>query len=190
MDVEQPPTAQNWAIGCTAKFTATSNAFLESINHPVDPQSLYHAQLEDRLAREYGVSGLVRVTAKPVLGQANAVSVTITNASSVRIPGPVLIVFTSLPRGVALASVSGFTTAGDPFVAVSLTGLGPGQSATATLRFTAPLPPHGTAVEILAGLPQALPQLPPHVGPIIAPLAPPGEVLPPSPFVLDAPFAG
>jgi len=52
MDVEQPPTAQNWAIGCTAKFTPTSNGFLESVNQPVDPQSLYHAQLEDRLARE------------------------------------------------------------------------------------------------------------------------------------------
>jgi hypothetical protein len=185
MDVEQPPTAQNWAIGCTAKFTPTSNGFLESINHPVDPQSLYHAQLEDRLAREYGVSGRVRVTGKPVLGQANAVSVTITNVSNVRIPGPVLIVFTSLPKGVALASISGFTTAGDPFVAVSLTGLAPGQSATATLRFTAPLPSHGVSAEILAGLPQALPPLPPPPGPIIVPPTPVGEVLPPSPFLLD-----
>ena len=52
MDVEQPPTAQNWAIGCTTTFTPTSNGFLESINQPVDPRSLYHAQLEDRLARE------------------------------------------------------------------------------------------------------------------------------------------
>ena len=157
MDVEQPPTAQNWAIGCTAQFTPTSNGFIESKNQPVDPQSLYHAQLEDRLAREYGVDGLVRVTAKPLLGPANAVSVTITNASNVRIPGPVLLVFTSLPKGVALASISGQTTAGDPFVAVSRTGLAPGQSAMAAIRFTAPLPRDGVAFEVLAGLPQALP---------------------------------
>src|SRR5262249_15920326 len=103
MDVEQPPTAQNWAIGCKAKFTPTSNGFLEPINHPVDPQSLYHAQLEDRLAREFGVSSQVRVTAKPVFGQANAVSVTITNVSKAKIAGPVLIVFTSLPKGVSFA---------------------------------------------------------------------------------------
>jgi hypothetical protein len=103
------------------------------------------------------VAGLVRVTAKPLLGPANAVSVTITNTSNVRIPGPVLIVFTSLPKGVALASISGQTTAGDPFVAVSLTGLAPGQSATAACRFTAPLPSHGVTDEVLAGLTQMLP---------------------------------
>jgi hypothetical protein len=51
MDVERPPTAQNWAIGCTARFTPTSNGLIESTNHPVDPQSLYYAQVADRLAR-------------------------------------------------------------------------------------------------------------------------------------------
>jgi hypothetical protein len=168
MDVEQPPTAQNWAIGCTAKFSPTSNGFLESINQPVDPRSLYHAQLEDRLAREYGVDGLVHVTAKPLPGPAKDVSLTITNASNVRILGPVLIVFTSLREGVTLASISGQTTAGDPFVAVSLTGLAAGQSASAAFQFTAPLPDHGVAIEILAGLLQALPAVPPHPGPILA----------------------
>jgi hypothetical protein len=181
MDVEQPPTAQNWAIGCTAKFTPTSNGFLESINEPVNPHSLYHAQLEDRLAREYGTSGLVRVTARPVPSHANTFSVTITNVSNKPLSGPILIVFTSLSRGVRLAAVSGFTAAGDPFVAVSLTGLLPGQSVTAQVRFTAP-PSTGTAVEILAGLPQPLTLPPPHLGPLIAPPIPAGEVLPPSPF--------
>jgi hypothetical protein len=170
MDVERPPTAQNWAIGCTARFTPTSDGFLESNNQPVDPHSLYHAQLEDRLAREYGVAGQVRVTVKPLPGPTNPVSVTIANASKVRVPGPVLLVFTSLPEGVALASVSGRTAAGDPFVAVSLTGLAPGQSATAALRFTAPLPRQAVVVEVLAGLPQALPELPPHPGLITGPL--------------------
>jgi hypothetical protein len=181
MDVEQPPTAQNWAIGCTAKFTPTSNGFLESINQPLNPHSLYHAQLEDRLAREYGTSGLVRVTARPVPSHANTFSVTITNVSNKPLSGPILIVFTSLTKGVRLADVSGFTAAGDPFVAASLTGLLPGQSVTAQVRFTAP-PSTGTAVEILAGLPQPLTLPPPHLGPLIAPPIPAGEVLPPSPF--------
>jgi hypothetical protein len=125
--------------------------------------------LEDRLVREYSVAGLVRVTVKPLPGPANAVSVMITNDSKVRVPGPVLLVFTSLPKGVALASIGGRTTAGDPFVAVSLTGLAPGQSATAALRFTAPPPLHVVVVEVLAGLPQALPALPPHPGPMLGP---------------------
>jgi hypothetical protein len=153
MDVEQPPTAQNWAIGCTTTFTPTSNGNIESTDQPVDPQSLYHAQLEDRLAREYGVDSLVRVTTKPLPGPANAVSATITSTSNARIPGPVLLVFTSLPDGVTLASRSSRTTAGDPFVVVSQTGLAPGQSATAAFRFTTPLPRHGIAAEVLAGLP-------------------------------------
>jgi hypothetical protein len=155
MDVERPPTAQNWAIGCTARFTPTSNGFIESTNQPVEPQSLYHAQLEDRLAREYGVAGLVRVTTRPLPGSANAESVTVTNVSNVRISGPVLIVFTSLPSGVVLASIGGQTTAGDPLVVVSPTGLPPGRSATVTIRFTASLPRAGDAFEVLAGLPQA-----------------------------------
>jgi hypothetical protein len=62
MDVAQPPTAQNWAIGCTTEFGATGNGFFESRNHPVDPSSLYQAQLADRLARFYPVSSLVHVT--------------------------------------------------------------------------------------------------------------------------------
>jgi hypothetical protein len=169
MDVEQPPTAQNWAIGCTAKFTPTSSGVLESQNQPVDPQSLYHAQLEDRLAREYDVAGLVRVTVKPWLGRPGAFSVTITNTSNGSIPGPVLLVFTSLPKGVALASFSGQTTAGDPFVAVSRTGLAPRHSATAAIRFTAPLPRRWQAFEVLAGLPQPLPVPPPRPVPIVAP---------------------
>ena len=101
------------------------------------------------------MAGLVRVTASPLPGLANAESVTITNASNVRIPGAMLVVFTSMPQGVALASISGQTTAGDPFVTASLTGLAPGRSATATFQFTAPLPRHGLAFEVLAGLPQA-----------------------------------
>jgi hypothetical protein len=157
MDVEQPPTAQNWAIGCTARFTPTSNGFLESNNHQVEPHSLYHAQLEDRLGRQFGVIGQVRAAGKDVSGRRTDFSVTITNISAKSISGPILIALTSLPPGVRLASVSGYTTAGDAFVFASLTGLAPGQSVTTLVRFTAPLPSHGVGAEILAGLPQPVP---------------------------------
>jgi hypothetical protein len=190
IDVGKPPPAQNWAIGDTTTPVGTGptgTGFIESSNHPVDPNSLYQAQLEDRLARLHGVAGLVHVKATPVPGRGTDFAVTITNVSKVAIPGPVLIVFTRLPRGVALASVSGFTAAGDPFVVANLTGLAPGQSVTALVRFTAP-PSVGTVVEILAGLPQPLPK--PPLDPTIAPPTPAGGGLMPSPFVLDSLFAG
>jgi hypothetical protein len=57
-DVEQPPTAQNWVIGCTTEFLPIGNGFFESSNHPVDPSSLYQAQLADRLARLHSVSSI------------------------------------------------------------------------------------------------------------------------------------
>jgi hypothetical protein len=53
--LEQPPTAQNWAIGCTGDYTV-GDGFFESLGTPVDPQSLYYAQLQDRLSQS-GPSG-------------------------------------------------------------------------------------------------------------------------------------
>jgi hypothetical protein len=191
VDVGKPPTAQNWAIGDTTKpgTTPTGTGFIESSNKRVDPDSLYLAQLKDRLARDFGTTGQVRVMVRPVPSQANAFSVTITNVSNKPLSGPILIVFTSLPKGVGLADVSGFTAAGDPFVAASLTGLLPGQSVTAQVRFRAP-PSTGTAVEILAGLPQPLTLPPPHLDPIIAPPTPAAGGLPSSPSALDSLFVG
>jgi len=48
MIVEQPPTAQNWAIGCTAK-SHSGDGYWESAGRPVQPQSLYLSQLRERL---------------------------------------------------------------------------------------------------------------------------------------------
>ncbi|MDP3069308.1 MAG: hypothetical protein Q8N18_03420 [Opitutaceae bacterium] len=53
--VQQPPTAQNYAIGCVGKFVAgdwSPNAprgLIESEGRPVTPRSLYLAQLDARL---------------------------------------------------------------------------------------------------------------------------------------------
>jgi hypothetical protein len=51
MIVQQPPTAQNWAIGCTADVHS-GDAYWESFGHPVQPQSLYVAQLHERATAE------------------------------------------------------------------------------------------------------------------------------------------
>jgi hypothetical protein len=157
IDVGQPPTAQNWAIGdtTTAAPAPTGTGFIESSNKPVEPHGLYQAQRWDRLARFRAASGLVRATATPVPGQGAAWSVRITNVSNVYVPGPVRIVFTGLPRVLGLASGNGYALGGDLFVAPDQTGLAPGQSGTALLHFTGPLSTtlRGIAAEILAELP-------------------------------------
>lgn len=51
--VQSPPTAQNWAIGCTGKITTPPfpgpQGYIDSPNHPVQPISLYAEQLAERL---------------------------------------------------------------------------------------------------------------------------------------------
>lgn len=53
--VQQPPTGQNYAIGCVGRFVAgewnprAAPGLIESVGAPVAPRSLYLAQLEARL---------------------------------------------------------------------------------------------------------------------------------------------
>lgn len=49
MAIQQPPTAQNWAIGCRST-KPSGNAYWESSGTPVLPKSLYEAQLRERLS--------------------------------------------------------------------------------------------------------------------------------------------
>jgi hypothetical protein len=53
VEVEQPPTAQNWAIGAVADNTPlpSSDGYYDSFGTPVEPRSLYGAQLQERLGR-------------------------------------------------------------------------------------------------------------------------------------------
>jgi hypothetical protein len=46
-----PPTATNWAIGCTTE-KHQGDGWWESANAPVEPRSLYFKQLEDRLGKQ------------------------------------------------------------------------------------------------------------------------------------------
>lgn len=60
--VQKPPTAQNYAIGCTGKISnghlKREQGVYESHGKPVNPRSLYLKQLEDRL----GVQAVKNVT--------------------------------------------------------------------------------------------------------------------------------
>jgi hypothetical protein len=49
MIIEQPPTAQNWAIGCIATKSHAGDAYWDSLGRPVQPQSLFLTQLHERL---------------------------------------------------------------------------------------------------------------------------------------------
>jgi hypothetical protein len=57
MIVENPPTAQNWAIGCKVK-DRTGNGIWVSVDRPLAPKSLYLAQLKDRL----GAAAVANIT--------------------------------------------------------------------------------------------------------------------------------
>jgi hypothetical protein len=137
------------------------------------------------------VSSLVRVTVTPVPGPSPALFVTVTNGSKVHIPGPVLIVFTNLPRPVGLGSANSSTVAAPLFVAPDLPGLAPGQSGTALVSFPGllSLPSHGITAEVLAELPPSL-SLPPHLDATRGPATAAGGVAPRSPFGLDSLFGG
>ena len=47
---ENPPTAQNWAIGCRANYKS-GDCHWDSFGKPVEPRSLYLKQLEERLGK-------------------------------------------------------------------------------------------------------------------------------------------
>jgi hypothetical protein len=54
LDIQQPPGAMNWCIGCTGEFKhapASSEQWLSSHGKTVNPSSLYLAQLQERLGK-------------------------------------------------------------------------------------------------------------------------------------------
>jgi Family of unknown function (DUF6298) len=79
-----PPTAQNWAIGCWGQFVGDGH--FRSCNEFVKPQSLYRAQLADRLGE-----AAVRATGRREIPADPARAPTIESSSSVAgvtDPGP------------------------------------------------------------------------------------------------------
>jgi hypothetical protein len=73
MDLDPPPGAQVWAIGDTAD-NASGGAFWESFGAPVEPRSLYDAQLQDRLSQDrplgHSAAGLGALAGQPDLASA------------------------------------------------------------------------------------------------------------------------
>ncbi|MCE9613819.1 MAG: CNP1-like family protein [Lentisphaerae bacterium] len=61
MNCARPPTAQNFAIGCTVKGGAAGDGYWESTNAPVAPRSLYLQQLRDRM----GPAAIQRIGPSP-----------------------------------------------------------------------------------------------------------------------------
>ena len=47
--IQEPPTAHNWAVGCTGTLTSGSNGQIQNAGANVLPQSLYDEQLAERL---------------------------------------------------------------------------------------------------------------------------------------------
>jgi len=50
LQVEQPPGTMNWCVGCSGKPVRSDGTF-DSVNHEVEPASLYLAQLRARLGQ-------------------------------------------------------------------------------------------------------------------------------------------
>src|SRR5262249_33553906 len=148
MIVEQPPTAQNWAIGVSGPVVTRDHeplGYVESVGKPVDPSHLYYAQLQDRLVGHHAlvnVSAQVQVVTHPFplnLNQTGEV-VTIKNVSGTDILGPIQVVLAGLPKGVTIAGITGHAVTGDPFLTLPVNDLGPGKSVTLSLRFNGPFP--------------------------------------------------
>jgi hypothetical protein len=156
MLVEKPPTAQNWVIGDTATIEQTIPTklppeplgFFESLGTPVEPTSLYFAQLHDRLTPPHlttDVTPLVHVAAAPAPTGGFLISITNTRRRNrLKLPeairGPLLVVFEHLPKGVRPANIAGHTAKGEPFVLIEVDQLLPGQKVTGLIHFRKRLP--------------------------------------------------
>lgn len=161
--VQEPPGADNWCIGCIGEeLSATEagsgvsvpNGIYESLGTKVVPDSLYLAQLCDRLGPEaaahigYGgacaphASGQLSVTTSGfvfsrVSGTFNGTLI-VTNVTGQNIALPIRIVLENLTPGVTLAGASG-TTGGNPFLTLANAGgLGPGQSTAVNVQIVNP----------------------------------------------------
>jgi hypothetical protein len=156
MLLEQPPTAQNWAIGVTARIETTIPSklppeplgYFESVGHAVQPLSLYRAQLHDRVKPPrltVDVTGLVHVTARPagtgdVLIDVANISRPSLHRRAEAIRGPLVIVFEGLPPRLWPVNVAGHTSNGAPYVLVEVDHLLPGEQVTGLAHFKSPLP--------------------------------------------------
>lgn len=103
IDVQQPPTAQNFAIGGTVGRPGTTG-LLDQVNHRLTPRSLYFAQLQDRLGHEAVMA--VQRFHKPLQSQdqtvtcheGQSIEFQVVMADSDRFPGPPHATIVKQPR--------------------------------------------------------------------------------------------
>src|SRR4029079_18134553 len=77
LEIDNPPTAQNWAIGCIG--TKSSNGTFESLGTKVTPTSLYQKQLWDRLHQDPTIA--TKAAANPALLSSTTTSLSVLGAS-------------------------------------------------------------------------------------------------------------
>src|SRR5262249_43823964 len=80
-----PPTAQNWAIGCWGQFVGDGH--FRSCNEFVKPQSLYRGQLVDRLG-EAAEKATTRREIPTEAGGAPAIDASSSSVAGANDPGP------------------------------------------------------------------------------------------------------
>src|SRR6185436_1551311 len=66
LEIDNPPTAQNWAIGCIG--TKSNNGTFDSLGTNVTPNSLYEKQMWDRLHPNVTVQNIASATPNPLGG--------------------------------------------------------------------------------------------------------------------------
>ncbi len=161
--VQEPPGAQNWCIGCIGKELsaneagsnrAVPNGIYESPGVKVTPDSLYLAQLCDRLGpRGVANIGYAGACASSLSDQTRVTStgfvysrvtqnfdgtLTVTNTGSETIIAPIQILLSDVPPSVTLANASGNFN-GNPYItAPSGNTLAPGQSVSVNVQFNDP----------------------------------------------------
>ena len=78
IDVQNPPTAQNWVIGGSAS-TTTGNGIFDQYNSTVQPQSLYLTQLWDRMHADPTIA--TAAAASPALLTTTSTNLSVLGAS-------------------------------------------------------------------------------------------------------------
>ncbi|GAB2727093.1 hypothetical protein [Kitasatospora kifunensis] len=148
--INSPPTAHNWAIGCTGTENTGSTGEIQNPGSNVLPQSLYNEQLAERLGTATPANDF-SLDSSPSAGSVTAgQSATATVSTAVTSGSAQLVALTAagLPSGATAsfspasvtaggsAALSLATTAATPAGSYPITITGTGASATRTATYT------------------------------------------------------
>src|SRR5262249_18167761 len=103
------------------------------------PQSLYAAQLRERLPKLQVTQDVTAALKIGVQQQGTSLILTVTNSSPQTIRGPLVVVFTRVPAGVKLANPAGFTSQHQPYYVIWVQSLWPRQSIAGVVQLQQPV---------------------------------------------------